>query len=946
MKNKKWEIRKKIKLIQKSSLLVFCLFLISYFLLSTYALNSNPASPPRNDPSGPILGIESYRRTEIPTFTKGGQKGFSKVIKEIGVEGLTRIEQEELIDLICFDVSDTFNMKKLSAGIRRAFKKGIFLDIRAVSEPYDDGIKLKYIVKEIPIIEEISVAGNENFSTREIKKTLFYKDGEDFKEEFLNKARFGLLNFYQRKGFNNAAVKIVVEEAKKPSLVNIHINIKEGQPLIIENIDVPDDAKRNLKISEGDIFDRDVLDNDLKKLRDYYKTKNYINPIVGPYEFKNGNLIIPFKRGQKVELSFKGNSVFSTKGLETELPFVDDGEVLDESIKEAVERIRKLYLGKGYYYAQIAAGVEYEEKIIRVSLFIFEGKRVVLKKVGFDGIAISRDAIKGIIPLEENKPYNENLLNPSKESLIRFYNALGYLKMDVANIKKDFQKDGSELNLEFIVHEGPQTKIKSIKIIGNKDITATEIKNVLQLAEESPYNMIDIGDARYRVLALYGRSGYVDAHVDVESVIDNDKAFLTFKITENRPSVIGKIILRGNYKTKAKILWREFSVKKGNPYNYEEFLKIKQRLYKLGLFNEVSIDMLESGSTLNGKLVKDVVVSLKEGKAGSVEIGLGYGEYERLRGSFGISYRNLGGYNRQIGLNAEMSSVEKRHVFNFSEPWFFNKPSLSLNVFLMKEDTRSVNLDTNETLYKIDRLSLLVDIEKELTEKLKANLNYEYSFVDTKDVEPGVILSKEDTGTLAIGSVSPSLFYDTRDNPFDPASGSLHGIVLKFASKAFLSETEFIKGTFQSSWFFQLKKGIVFACSLRGGAAYSFDEIKELPLIERFFLGGRTTVRGYSHDTLGPKGSDDNPTGGNVFALGNGEFRFSLGRGFGLVTFIDAGNVWRLAKDISSKLKYTAGAGFRYNTPVGPIRIDYGHKLDREEDESSGEVHFSFGHAF
>jgi outer membrane protein insertion porin family len=257
-----------------------------------------------------------------------------------------------------------------------------------------------------------------------------------------------------------------------------------------------------------------------------------------------------------------------------------------------------------------------------------------------------------------------------------------------------------------------------------------------------------------------------------------------------------------------------------------------------------------------------------------------------------------------------------------------------------------VNVDTRDVLYNIDRFSLLANIEKVITNRLKSNLSYEYSFVDTKDVDPDVILTKEDVGTLGIGSVSTSLFYDRRDNPFNPESGSINGIVFKWASKAFLSETDFLKVTVQSSWFFKLRKRIVFACSLKGGTAYAFEGTKELPLVERFFLGGRTTVRGYSHDTLGPKGEDGSPTGGNAFALLNAELRFDVGKGFGLVTFVDGGNVWQLVEDVDGDLEYAAGAGLRYNTPVGPLRLDYGYKLKKEEGLSSGEVHFSFGHAF
>ncbi len=869
-----------------------------------------------------------------------------ETIKAIEVEGLSRISKKELISIICFKVGDVIDREVLRNGIRRAFLKGIFLDVQAEYVPYKDGIKLRYSVKEIPLIEEIIIEGNKDISGRDIKKVVLYKEGEDFREEFLDRVRTDLLNFYKRKGFPAATVKINVENTKIISAVNIYINIDEGPPLIIKKIDAPDDIKAMLRIAEGRIFDRDIVNQELKRLEKYLERQNYIHPVVGPYEFIDGNLIIPVRKGQKLGLYFKGNLSVSTKKLRNEVPFFEDQSVGDESIQEAIDRIRDLYKSEGYYHAQIAAGIQSEEGLIKITFIVFEGKRVILKKIDFQGNNLEPDVIKKIIPLEEEKPYNENILDASREAILSFYNALGYLKTDITGIEKKFQKDDTELILIFNIKEGPQTKIKTIKIDGNKNIGTPEIMNILRLREEMPYNAIDIGDARYRILSLYSTYGYMDAHVEVESEINDDKASITFRIKENKPSVVGKIIYRGNRKTKLKIIERELTLKEGAPFNYEELLKTKQRLYKLGIFNAVSIDTLEPRKVGEDQLQRDVLVTLREGNAGSFEISLGYGDYEKLRGALDINYRNIGGYNRQAGFRTEMSSVEQRFVLSFKEPRLFNNPNLPLKVLLTKENKRSVNLDTNEVLYKIDRTSLLLGLEREIKKNLKANLNYEYAFVDTKDVQPGVILSKEDTGTIAIGSVSASLFYDNRDDPFDPVSGSLHGIVLKIASKAFLSESEFIKGTFQSSWFFPLTKKIVFAFSLRGGTAYSYDNIKELPLIERFFLGGRSTVRGYSNDTLGPKGDDDSPTGGNIFALVNSEFRFYLGKGFGLVTFVDAGNVWKLAENIDGELKYTTGVGLRYKTPVGPVRIDYGHKINREEGESSGELHFSFGQAF
>ncbi|RJQ22841.1 MAG: outer membrane protein assembly factor BamA [Nitrospiraceae bacterium] len=888
-----------------------------------------------------ILSISIFHIAPSITFAAN-----APVITAIEVEGLDRIEKEELIDMICFRTGDVFDGEALRTGIRRAFKKGIFLDIQAVADTYDGGIRLKYIVREIPVIRSLKVQGNKKISVKNIRDILPYREGEDFREEHLGKAEKALLDLYNRKGFHGAEVVIVVDAAGKKSGVDMYVHIREGKPLIINKIEIDDDFRSRLKIAEGDVFDRDKVEQGMKRLEEYLLREDYYDPVIGPYEFSGGKLVIPVRKGPRLELSFKGNSVISSKKLGSEAPFLETREVSDETVQEAIDRMRNLYLSKGYHYSQIAAGVEAGEDITRVAFIIHEGERVLLKKINFEGTSFSHKALRSIVHFEEGKPYNENLLSEGEESILKFYNALGYLKAGISAIEKNFTREGREVEVTIVIEEGPQTKTREIRIAGNKEIGEQEIYNELQSLKGSPYNVIDISDARYRVLSLYGRRGYPDAKADVESKVDNEDAIVTFRITENRPSVIGKIILTGNNRTKAKIIKREFTIKEGETYNYDELLKTRQKLYRLGIFNEVSIETLTPPREVDHMLARDMMVSLREGKAGSVEVSLGYGDYERFRTSLDFSYRNIGGYNRQAGFRAEASSVKQRFTLSFREPWLFNQPDLPFSVLLSKEDTRSVNLDTKDVLYETDRLSLLFGVEKEIRKGWKANLNYEYAFVDTKDVQPGVILSREDSGTLGIGSISPALFYDTRDDPFDPTTGFLQGIVIKLASKALLSETEFIKGTFQSSWFFPAGKGVVFAFSLRGGAAYSYDNIKELPLVERFFLGGRTTVRGYSNDTLGPKGADDTPTGGNVFCVVNSEFRVPIGKGFGLVPFLDAGNVWQLAEDIRPELKYTAGIGLRYKTPVGPVRIDYGHKMNRESGESSGELHYSFGHVF
>ncbi|MEK6528164.1 MAG: outer membrane protein assembly factor BamA [Nitrospirota bacterium] len=884
--------------------------------------------------------------------------GLSEKIKTIEVEGLTRIKQEELIDMISLHIGDAIDKETLRNGIKRAFKKGIFLDIKAVAEPNDSGIKLKYIVKEIPVIDKINIKGNEQITKKEIKKNFLFKEQENFKEGFLGMAKADLLNFYGRKGFPGADLKIEIEKGEAPGKIDINIMIEEGEPLIVRKINILPEAADRIRISEGDIYDIGRVEEDIEKLKKYYKKQKHIKPVVGPFEFKDGELIIPVIPGPRLEVIFNGNRDISSKKLSKEVSFLEDEEVNWDFLRETSRRIRNLYQMNGYDFAQVTGGIETKEDLITVIFFIFEGKRAYLRGIKFEGVDILPETIKTIIPMEEDKPFNRLLLTASKESITEFYNALGYLNTEVKEIKEDFREDGSAVYLTFVVVQGPQTRISEINIEGNKTVDISKIRDELHIKEGDPYNTVGIADARYRVMSLYKRAGYIDVDIEVESKISLGKAFVTFKITENESFVFGKTVIRGNEKTKNKIIMREFTIKEGEPYNYEELFNTRQKLYKLGLFSDISIKPLKTSNFKEqglsapadrpvGRIYKqDILVELKEANPGAVEISLGYGDYEKLRGIVDVSYSNLGGYNRKIGFRAESSSVNQRYILNFREPWLFNKPSLPLKILLTKENRRSVNLDSKETIYVMDRLSLLVGVEKELTERLKTSLDYEYSFTDTTDVKPGAILSREDTGTLGISSISPSLFYDARNNPFDPTTGSFHVIVLKVASGAFLSETEFIKATLQSSWFFPIKNRLVLALSFRGGVAYGLGETDDLPLVERFFLGGRNSVRGYKQDMLGPMGADNTPTGGNAFAAGNLEFRIPVGKGFGVAPFIDAGNVWRKVGDMDTALNYTAGIGLRYHTPVVPIRIDYGYKLNNRRGQSAGELHFSFGHAF
>jgi outer membrane protein insertion porin family len=614
-------------------------------------------------------------------------------------------------------------------------------------------------------------------------------------------------------------------------------------------------------------------------------------------------------------------------------------EFSDDLLEETVTRIISLYHSEGFPNAQIAPIVAAGDRNITVKFYVNEGDRHRIDKISFEGASITEDKLKNVIQMQSGGYYNPDLVTSDNDSLREFYHSLGYLYVSVQ--EPEVQIKDNNVAVIFRITEGIQVTLSGIKVNNNTVITTDEILRYVPLKKGNPYNEVDILDSRIKMQNMYRNRGFLNASVMIEREISNDKAAVTFNVKEGSEFFFGKNIIVGNQDTRREVVTRSLLHKESDPFNYSVLLGERQRLYRTGLFTDV-----EAGPWEKTDRTRDVLYRFEEGNAGAIEFGLGYGEYEKFRGFTDISYKNLFGMNRQLSFRTEMSMLNQRYMLQYFEPWFLGR-ELAFKAQILHEHKKELNIDTREISYRLTREAATAGLEKKLSDKIKVELYYEVDNVKTYDVQPDIVLTHEDTGTLLISGLKAGLIYDSRDNPVNPTQGILGGITYKVATALLFSETDFNKIQMYANKYLALSKHVVFAMSVRGGVARGFSHTTELPLVERFFLGGRTTVRGYSQDTLGPKGSDNNPTGGNAFLMGNLEFRFDIWKGFGLVTFVDGGNVWQKYSQLSpGDIKYTTGLGLRYNTPVGPLSIDYGYKLNRESGESKGEVHFSVGQSF
>jgi outer membrane protein insertion porin family len=864
-------------------------------------------------------------------------------VGKITVQGLHSASREELLYMLDLSEGQQVDAEKVRTGIKRAFLKGIFEYI-AVDANDREPADVMVVVQERDIIRKVSVRGDHVLSGKKVRNMLLMKEGEVLRYDRITEVERDLKEKYALSGYPDAVVTISTESTKEPYRVVMVVTIEAGPPQLISEIRIDGTDVVNpgdLRLSKGDIYDQFKVREELKRLQTRLRKDGHFHPVVGQYVYHAGVLGLTIDPGRQLEVIIEGNSAVSTKRLKKEVPFFDTETVNDESIDEAVIRILALYHSEGHVFAQVAPILKEDKNTIEVAFFVFEGARIKTRSIGISGSTLPDQGLKNVMALKEGENFNPDLIERDRETLQEFYQALGYLDAVIHEIGYKIDEQTGRADISVVVQEGARTLISSIDILGVQTDVRQRLLSDISIKIGDPYNEVNISDARFRIIDSFVNEGYLNFDVTVQREIEEHKASVVFKVIEGTKVRIGKTVVAGNQQTQYEVIRREIAKDEGRPYSFKTLAEERRKLYKLGLFDEVEI---EPFNTTDG--VNDLLLRVKEGNAGAYEFGIGYADYEQFRGYAEVSYRNLWGMNRQGLLRGELSSLQQRFITQYTEPWLLGYP-LPFRVMFLYEDKKEISVPGRQVRYRIERYAASAGVEKQLTDKLKSDFYYEYSIVRTSDVQPDVVLSKEDIGTLAISSIRPSLVYDTRDNPFEPTKGIVAGLSVKIASSLLFSETDFVKITLYGSTFYRLHRRIVLALSGRGGMAYGYNGTDELPLVERFFLGGRFSVRGYEQDTLGPKGADNNPTGGNAFAMGSVEFRTNIGRGFSVVPFLDLGNVWVKVSDVKpSDIKYTAGLGLRYGTPVGPLSIDYGFKLNKEKSESSGELHFSIGHAF
>ncbi|MEW6682773.1 MAG: outer membrane protein assembly factor BamA [Nitrospirota bacterium] len=865
-----------------------------------------------------------------------------------------------------------------AAAIRRAIAElagtGDWSDIRVSADPRDGGVALTIAFVPRIRISRVQFHGHRQ-SAAELRKAAGLRPGDELIEADIGAAKDRVRAWYERSGY---IVDITADVALEESATRARVTfaIQERDRLRLRSITFPGTPAFSkfrhwiaLRTAPGEYVSRDHLEQGLDRLRGVYRDAGYLNASIGPIEWTTSRrgieIAVPIQKGTHYRVDIEGETGVGKKALKKQMTFFDDPRDDEEALAEEGALLARFLTDRGYRRAAVRMERHVDpDGTVVIRVVVDAGEPFPLREVVITGnIAASDAELSALLATRpsgfwRDRYAEQETLDGDRQRILLWYRGHGFLSPHVATRVEDAD-DPPRATAVFAVEEGPQTRINRVEIEGQGAISLELILQRYELQEGAPYVEVRLRAARTAMLEAYSELGYVHATVDTAPTIspDHTRADLRITIDEGLAVKVGSITLSGNERTRDHVILRELTIKPGDPYNPQQIFENQRRVSQLGFLREVRLAPTDPERQ---EAIKDLRLSVRERDAGMVDLGVGYSNYEGMRGFAEITYRNLMGLGRRAGLRLEGSRIERKATLSYRHPWLFNRRidgKAALYHEVREEETRG---------YQLSAYGFSAGVDRTLRPRLFGSLVYDYQinhFEELTTDDPQFLPFDEDRAN--IGSLTPSLVWNTRDDLFNPRTGVLATVAFETAALLLGSQEQYWKVTAGTSRFIPVATPLVLALGTRFGVASRFGETREaliqeatqqntdpriallLPPNERFYVGGRSSIRGYEEDTVGPKLDDGTPTGGNVFLLLNAELRATVVGSLGVVVFWDGGNTWLDQDSIRwTDIKTTVGMGVRYNTPVGPLRLDYGHKLNWEPGEAHGTYHFTLGHAF
>ncbi len=700
----------------------------------------------------------------------------------------------------------------------------------------------------------------------------------------------------------------------------------------------------------GDRFSVSKLRRDIKKIYDLGFFRD-VKVDVSPFE---GGLRVIFMVEEKPSVSnvrVVGNKKVDQEDILEKITVTAQSILSQGTVRESVEAVRSLYQEEGYYFARVDSIVEEAgANQVNVEFRITEGKKVSIRKISFEGNqAFSDKALRKIMQTQQKwifswltggDIYKEDQIRTDLVRIQIFYQNNGYIRGEVNEPKITENREDNTLSLVIPVIEGKQYRVGKVEVEGDNVFTAADLRKHINLKKGDVYNRSRLNSDIVRITESYAQKGHAFADIIPQTNINDDKQIVDLKITpqKGRRAFIGRIIIKGNDFTRDKVIRRQVALLEGSLFDGEKLKLTRRRLRRLGFFEDVKIE------TKRGEKpdLLDVEIDLKERPTGVISGGTGFSNRSGFLLFGEVRENNLFGRGQELSLKIRRSNLDTTGTISFLEPYFLDTNfSLSSAVFFQNDE-----FDTFER----DRKGGNIGTGRILAERLIGRVMYQYeenTVFKVKDTATSFV--KKQKGRSTTSSIIPTLTRDNLDDRLRPSKGGLSRLTSRVAGGILGGENDFYSiGAEHRHYYPFFNKRVILMGRGRMTWADGYGG-KELPVFERAYMGGARTVRGFAFREIGPQDANEDPIGGEASLLFNAEVHFPFIAGLRAVIFFDAGQVY-LKEDRNlydlGELRSSAGAGLRILSPLGPISLDWGVKLDKRDDESRSEFHFGIGRTF
>jgi len=893
------------------------------------------------------------------------------------------LDDAERRELVPLKAGTPLRMREVQAAIERLYATGRYEDIQVDAEPRGEALVLRFVTAESHFVGHVSVTGeiSEPPNPGQLANATRLELGQPFSEDKITAATEGVKRLLDANGLFGSNVR--PEYVFDPIAQQVHVRFvvdpgdraRLSRPALRGDLKMsPDDVvgatgwKRFLIGSWKPMTQHRVrrgVDNIRRKYekQDRLEAKVALESIEYDSDTNRAQPTIEIDAGPRIQVRPVGAKI-SQKRLRQTIPIYEERAVDQELLVEGARNLQDWLQSQGYFEAEVEPK---QQRVIKdratIDYLINTGRRHKLVHIDIKGnryfnTATLRERMflqpASLLQYRRGR-YSETLLRRDQDSISNLYRSNGFRDVVVrARIENDYRGKEDEIAVFIIVEEGPQWFVNNLSIRGIETLNQDEISGMLSSAPGQPFSEYNVSIDRDTILAEYFTRGFPAAAFEwnfkpaagLPTQVD-----LEFVVREGKQQFVREVLVSGLNATDAELVRRNILLAPGDPLSPGRMTETQRRLYDLGVFAKVDTAIQNpEGETAR----KYVLYDMEEASRYSTTTGVGAEIAQVGSGcstcvqnaagaagisphvSFDITRFNMFGMAHSMSFRSGVSTLQKRGLLNYSAPRFRSRDDLNLSLTALYEDSKNVRTFASK------RLEGSAQISQRFSKA--TTFFYRYSYrrvsVDSGTLKISPLLIPQLAQPVRLGMLSFNLIQDRRDDPTDPRRGIYNTVDLGLASHTFGSQRNFLRFLGRNASYHRLSRNYVLARDTSFGTIYAFRG-QEVPLAERFFSGGGTSIRGFGELQAGPRDlSSGFPLGGTAILFNQTELRFPLiGENIGGVLFHDAGNVYSSLSNLSLRVKqrditdfnymvHAVGFGIRYRTPIGPLRIDLGYSIN------------------